>query len=185
MYETKKFFDRHGRVWDKALAHDPEKIRAMLTLADIAPHSVVLDVGCGTGVLEPYLLEYEPSVVMGVDFAQSMIESARAKLSHSAVRFVCADIFDVTDLACDCCIVYNTFQHFADPRAALEHITTLLRPGGRLLISHSQSRKIMPSDHLNDAFLPARALQILIEDLYRLDTIIDSNAMFLISGLKR
>lgn len=186
MYTTREFFDQHGgTVWDRANSHSPEKIRAMLMLADLAPHSVILDVGCGTGILEPYLLEYRPSVIMGVDFAQSMIESAREKLSHSAVRFVCADIFDVTDLACDCCFLYNTFQHFPDPRAALRHITTLLRPGGRLMISHSQSKRILPSDQLPDEFHPARTLRILFEDLYHVDTIIDSNAMFLVSGLKR
>lgn len=185
MNETKHFFNRYGASWDRTRAQDPERIRAMLLLADLAPHSVILDVGCGTGVLEPYLLAHRPSAILGVDFAASMIEAAREKCRHEAVRFVCADILDVTGLSCDCCFVYNTFQHFSEPQRIINHITTLLRPGGRIVISHTQGIRVRPSDSLPDGpFSLTQGITKLLSD-YHLDAVVDNNAMLLVSGLKK
>jgi len=185
MNETKHFFNRLGAAWDRTRIQDPERIRAMLLLADISPHSVILDVGCGTGVLEPYLLAHRPSVILGVDFATSMIETAKKKCRHEAVRFVCADILDVTGLSCDCCFIYNTFQHFSEPQRVINHITTLLRPGGRIVISHTQGVKAQPSGSLpGEPFSLAQGIVKLLPD-YHLDAVVDNNAMLLVSGLKK
>lgn len=184
MYDTRAFFDRHAAVWDHTAGYDDARIRAMLYLSDIAPHSVILDVGCGTGVLEPYLLEYDPSVVLAVDFADSMIEEAKRKLRHRAVHFLCADIFNVSDLAFDQCFVYNTFQHFPDPERALAHLSSLLRTGGRITISHTQGVHRPQGDVPSGLLAPAHGLVKMLEQDYRVDVIVDNNAMLLVSGLK-
>jgi len=188
MYDTKHFFDRHGADWDKTADHNSAKIRTMLLLADLAPHSVVLDVGCGTGVLESYLLEYEPSVILGVDFASGMIAAARQKIQHEAVRFACADIMDISDLLCDCCFLFNTFQHFAEPVPVLEHITGLIRIGGRIMISHTQGKRLPPvggPKSGSQSLAPAQGLAKLLEKDFYTDVVIDNNAMLLVSGIRR
>lgn len=185
MYDTKSFFNDRAGVWDSlAETQDAEKICVMLLLSDIQPNSVILDIGCGTGSLEPYLLAYSPSRVLAVDFAPNMISEAKLKFQHPNVEFLCADLFDLRDLQVDHCFFVRTFPHFPDPREAVEHTNTLLRPGGRITISNVQGKYCGASADILNPLLPAQSLINLLRPYYRLDVIIDNRAMFLISGIK-
>ena len=184
MYDTRDFFNDRARVWDKVTTQDPEKLCVMLILSDIRPDSVVLDIGCGTGALEPYLLAYAPARVIAVDFAEKMIQAAKEKLDHPSVEFVCADLFDLKDIQCDNCFFVSSFPHFAEPERAVAHATTLIRPGGRLTISNVQGKYCGQSADIHRPLLPAQGLINLLRPYYRLDVIIDNRALFLISGVK-
>lgn len=184
MYDTKSFFNDRAGVWDNVTTQDSEKLCMMLLLSDIAPNSVILDVGCGTGALEPYLLAYSPAKIIAVDFAEKMIAAAKAKLTHPNVEFLCADFFDLKDIRCDYCFFVSTFPHFADQEAALRHTGTLLQPGGRIVISNVQGKYCGHGADILNPMLPAQSLINLLRPHYRLDVIIDNRAMFLISGTK-
>lgn len=186
MYDTRAFFNERAAAWDKKTTFDPEKVKLMLHLCDISPDCTILDVGCGTGMLEPFLLSYRPAKIIAVDFAENMIRAAKKKIRNPAVEFVCKDIFDVSGLQCDYCFFYSAFPHFAEPQKLVAHVTTLLKAGGRLTISHTQGKKNVDAA-MADCFspmLPAQGLINLLKPFYRLDVIIDTNAMFLISGVK-
>lgn len=185
MYDTKNFFNDRAAVWDKlSAAHDPEKLCVMLILSDIQPGSVILDVGCGTGVLEPYLMAYSPAKVIAVDFAENMIAEAKAKFSDPHVEFRCADLFELQDLQCDNCFFVSAFPHFPDPEKAVRHATGLLKPGGRLTISNVQGKYCGSGADILNPMLPAQALINVLRPYYRLDVIIDNRTMNVISGTK-
>jgi demethylmenaquinone methyltransferase/2-methoxy-6-polyprenyl-1,4-benzoquinol methylase len=185
MYDTKKFFNDRAAVWDKlAETQDPEKLCIMLILSDIRPDSLILDVGCGTGALEPYLLAYSPKKVIAVDFAPNMIEAAKAKLEHPAIEFRCADYFELADIQADYAFFVSSFPHFPNPKEALEKAASLLRPGGRLTISNIQGKYCGDSADILNPMLPAQGLINLLQPYFRIDVIIDNRAMFLISGVR-
>jgi len=186
MSEAKEFFNRCAASWDEASVCDPEKIRAMILLSDIQPHSVIIDVGCGTGVLEPYLLLHNPAVILAVDYAENMIAVAKQKLIHPAVKFVAADIMDIADLQADNCFIFNTFGHFSEPETVVAHIAELLKPGGRITISHTQGKQTsLGEDRSRMNNPPCEYLQKILAPLYYVDTAIDNNSMLMISAVKR
>ncbi|MEJ2667498.1 MAG: bifunctional demethylmenaquinone methyltransferase/2-methoxy-6-polyprenyl-1,4-benzoquinol methylase UbiE [Deinococcales bacterium] len=99
----------------------------------------VLDVATGTGDLAFTLASLAPNAeVIGVDFAEPMLERARGKAraragrvrfeagDGSALRFD-ADVFDAVTIA------YG-LRNFADIDAGLREFLRVLRPGGRLVV---------------------------------------------------
>jgi len=183
MYETRAFFNERAAAWDSKSMHDPENLWTMLRLSDLKPGCCILDVGCGTGVLEPYLLKYEPSMILAVDFAENMIVRAREKLKNPCVEFVCADFYDISGLAFDACFFLSAFPHFPDPERVVLHLTRILKAGGRITISHTQG-KSGDATGILEPMLPAQGLLNLLRPYFRIDVIIDNNVLFMISGTK-
>lgn len=183
MYDTRAFFNERAAVWDQKTTHDPENIKTILRLSDLKPGCCVLDVGCGTGVLEPYLLDYHPEIVLALDFAENMIAVAQEKHLDSCIEFVCADYYALTGLTFDNCFFLNTFPHFPDPKKAIRHLAGLLKAGGRVTISHTQGKS---GDGIGilAPMLPAQGLINLLRPHFRIDVIVDNSVLFMISGVR-
>jgi len=129
------------------MAHDSKKIEEIVTALKLQPTDAVLDVGCGTGVLAPYLSGKCESV-LAVDEAEKMIAVANAKYSFPDIEFKAVRFEDVAGKF-DKIIMYSMFPHFQDQKAAVAHAAELLKKGGRLLIAHSQSRDKINAMHKN------------------------------------
>ena len=186
--DTRDLFNRRAGAWDKSHTNDPEKIALMLSLCDLRPGMDFLDVGCGTGVLVPHLLAHRPGRILAVDFAENMIALAREKVEDSRVEFLCADIFTLTGRVFDCCFLYNTFPFFSEPDRLVDHLATLLRPGGRLCISHSRGKageSYMGQTLCGAPVHPNQAIVGLMRPHFHVDATVDNNALFLISGILR
>lgn len=104
------------------------------------PNGRVLDVGCGPGVLVPYLTKagVAPKQIVGTDLSPEMIRNARSQ--HRGVGFVACDFlkaFDDPD-GFDGVIFCSALHDLPDPVSALQKAKSLLRPGGKLVILHAQ-----------------------------------------------
>ena len=73
MNQIETFFDTMAERWDAVCVHDPGKIRTILDRTNLRQNARILDVGCGTGILESYLLPYEPRQIVAIDIAGQMI----------------------------------------------------------------------------------------------------------------
>jgi len=110
----------------------------------------LLEPGCGTGRLTEVLAEkVGPSGrVVAMDISPRMVDAAHQRL----VRFANVDLYlgSVEAMAkrlgvFDQIICHQVFPHFVDRAAALEILVRLLKPGGRLIISH-----FIPVAEIND-----------------------------------
>ena len=177
------FFNDRAAVWDQNAILDETNIRTMLHLCDIRPGCHILDVGCGTGGLEPFLEEYSPGRVLAIDFAEKMIGAANGKPSFAAVEFRCIDFFHLWSEKFDLILFLSTFPHFPEPDRAVTHAAALLKPGGRLAISHAQG-KSGDAEWQRTPPLPAQGLVKLMQPFFRLDVLVDNPAMFMVSGTR-
>lgn len=104
-----------------------------------------LDVGSGTGRYTPALARaFGP--VTGVEPSVRMREIARAQAQHPGVRYLAGSAEDMPVLAgsADYALMFLSWAHVRDKPRAVQELTRVLRPGGRLLL-RSQFSDHMPT----------------------------------------
>jgi ubiquinone/menaquinone biosynthesis C-methylase UbiE len=145
------FFDAHAERWDDYITEEQRrKIRRLVVRFGIRPGDRVLDIGCGTGVLLPYLgrLAGPRGVVHAVDFAPRMITVARRKFGRR-YRYTVADArrMPFPGGSFDVAVCYSVFPHFQDKPGTLAEIRRVLAPGGRIIVAHIDSRRSINTFH--------------------------------------
>jgi SAM-dependent methyltransferase len=92
----------------------------------------VLDFGCGPGAEAVEIAEHGARHVIGIDLRQKWLDLG---IEHAAARGVadrCTFAREWREPV-DLIVSLDSFEHFADPSAVLEHMHGLLRPGGKVL----------------------------------------------------
>ncbi len=192
--EQREYFNQVADKWDEMTRHDPQKIEWLLDLIPFGPSCRVLDAGCGTGVLAPYLLKRTAGEIVGADFAGQMIRRAGQKYQADNLRFVCADVLRVGLGRFDLIVCYSMFPHFPDKPAAVGTLAGMLRDGGRLAILHSQGREAINNLHreasdttVQEARLapPEQFYQWVTEAGLRLESLVDNAQVFAVVAQKK
>jgi demethylmenaquinone methyltransferase/2-methoxy-6-polyprenyl-1,4-benzoquinol methylase len=131
-------FDRIASVYDlmnsvmTAGMHQRWRERSA-ELARVAPGSRALDVATGTGDLAIALRERGADVV-GVDFAEKMLEIARRKAPEIDFRTGNALALEFGDDSFDAATVGFGARNFSDLDQGLREMARVVRPGGRVVV---------------------------------------------------
>jgi SAM-dependent methyltransferase len=123
----------------------PSRHRWLAGLLDAGPGDRVGDLGCGTGAS---LVHVTPAVddglVVGVDLSAAVLARAAGALAPVAgaarVMPVQADLkgpLPFADAAFDRVFCHNLLECLPDPGAFVAEAGRVLRPGGRLVLAHS------------------------------------------------
>jgi demethylmenaquinone methyltransferase/2-methoxy-6-polyprenyl-1,4-benzoquinol methylase len=144
--QVRSMFDRIAGVYDlmntamTAGMHHRWRRRAA-DLAALEPGGSALDVCCGTGdlALELATRVAPDGAVVGSDFAERMLDAARAKAERrgvAGVRFEWADALRLPygDASFDAATIGFGARNLADLDRGLSELRRVLRPGGRLVI---------------------------------------------------
>jgi len=105
-------------------------------LPHLGPGLSVLDCGCGPGSIPLGIAaRVAPGEVVGIDFAPSQVERAKAAASQRGHRNVQFDTGDAYSLPFesgrfDRVFSHALMEHLADPVTALRELCRTLRPGG-------------------------------------------------------
>jgi demethylmenaquinone methyltransferase / 2-methoxy-6-polyprenyl-1,4-benzoquinol methylase len=144
--QVRAMFDRIAGVYDlmnsamTAGLHHAWRARAA-DLAQVGPGSRVLDVATGTGDLALELARRvgPDGEVVGSDFAEAMLQRARAKATASPLphlRFEWGDALALPydDARFDAATVGFGARNFADLGRGLAEMRRVVRPGGRVVV---------------------------------------------------
>lgn len=184
------YFDQIAPRWDELAPFDPDKLRCLVTLA-AKPGARVLDVGCGTGVMTPYLLEKDPATLLGVDLSPAMIDIAQKKYGDTKALFLCTDVMELNRPGeFDCVMLYDAFPQFENRGSLIRHVHQLLAKDGRLMICDGFSRHVINASYQGGSSvsipLPAaKTLASTLSQYFEMDTVIDSGDLYAVSGVKR
>jgi 2-polyprenyl-3-methyl-5-hydroxy-6-metoxy-1,4-benzoquinol methylase len=123
-----------------------------------------LDAGCGTG-LHTELLAERCNEVLAVDLSAPMLDYASTHCAPGNVRYEVRDLHEVTtgqDGPFDVVLCAYTLHHVPDFVTALEHLHSLVRPGGTvLLVDVVDDRRRVPR-----AWLRREAVRGFRDDLF-------------------
>jgi SAM-dependent methyltransferase len=149
-------FDPRAEAFQtRPVQSDPALLAWLLQAADLPPGSLVLDAGCGPGLVSEVLLMAGHRVV-GVDLSAGMIAFARQRCGRFGDRaaFLQQSINDPLPLGpFDAAVSRFVVHHVPDAAAFLQRQTELVRPGG----------VVVACDHTTDPDAAAAAWQNDIE----------------------
>jgi ubiquinone/menaquinone biosynthesis C-methylase UbiE len=104
IYQKRKdFFNAHAELWLDMCYRDPETGRLdkhqrdferLFSLLPLKPGDRVLDAGCGSGVLVPFILEHitETGILYELDFSEKMLAANRHRHARDNIRFILSEV---------------------------------------------------------------------------------------------
>jgi 2-polyprenyl-6-hydroxyphenyl methylase/3-demethylubiquinone-9 3-methyltransferase len=114
-----------------------QRIKALMSARDDRPLRV-LDLGCAAGANAAIWAEAGHEVI-GIDISRELIELARARVAGRGLsaRFLVgsAESVPVADGWADVCLAPELLEHVPDWQRCLDEVTRVLRPGGAVFLS--------------------------------------------------
>jgi ubiquinone/menaquinone biosynthesis C-methylase UbiE len=161
---TKKWFKDWSNEYDSTLG----KVKRHHKLLDLVVESsevkdgdVVLDIGCGTGLLSLKFLKEADCSIYGIDSSSEMLEIFKDKIAELGLsEKISLEVEDVENLdfkkdSFDIIASTVTLHHVQDKYPVIKRIYNLLKVGGRFLIGD------IDVDTTGDLQDPERLLRIL------------------------
>ncbi len=136
--DLSKAFDAQAALFERApVQSDPQAIGRLIRNADFPDGALVLDAGCGPGLVSHALLDAGFRVI-GVDLSREMIERAQKRCAAwgKAAQFQQGSLFDAFPgefAPFDATLSRYVLHHSFEPEEFLARQAALLRPGGVLV----------------------------------------------------
>ena len=123
----------------------------------------LLEIGPGLGnlLVEAVARGYD---VTGIEYSQSSVDAANLRLGAERVRQGSLGTVSLPEQSFDVAIMSDVLEHTRDPRADLEQVWRLLRPGGAIFIS------VPTLDSWSARLMRERWLEFKLEHLFYFDS---------------
>jgi SAM-dependent methyltransferase len=123
----------------------------------IGPNLRYLDVGCSIGDIAIALAKLGAKDVIGVDFVERVIVSARTNADRlqvsDRVNFVCTDIHQwIPPHRFDVVLVHESMEHISDPKGFLQKLADFLVPTGMAVLAFGPLFYSPTGDHMGGFF---------------------------------
>jgi len=190
------YFNQKADIWDETVAEsDTAKLEGMVRRLNINAGATLLDVGTGTGVFLPFLLDKvgRSGKIVALDFAGEMLKKAWAKGFGENVFYLNAEVasLPLADEIFDVVVCYSSFPHFQDKPKALAEIRRVTKGGGELFICHTSSRAKINEIHsqipllANDILPDGEVMQGMLLQAGFVDIAVDDNPQSYLAEAKR
>jgi ubiquinone/menaquinone biosynthesis C-methylase UbiE len=154
MINRQEFFNNAADTWDKRFQSKEliSFLRHLVPTYNLQRGQRILDVGTGTGVLIPFLLEAVGPTghVTAVDYAEKMVEVCNAKyggVPNVSVAVQRVENLDFPSEFYDAVTCFGLFPHLENKETALAQLNRVLKPGGKLIIAHALSSTEIIAHH--------------------------------------
>jgi Methylase involved in ubiquinone/menaquinone biosynthesis len=149
--EKERFFNERATGWE-ARNYPPEKLQQVDRLVHglpLAGIQSVLDVGCGEGVLQPFLHNYadEGTNFLALDPSPAMLQCLSLRFSDVRTLQAKAESIPLPDSSVGMIICFSAFPHIGDKPSAAKEFHRVLLPGGRAYVLHIDGREKLNQLH--------------------------------------
>jgi len=133
-----RHYDRSAKVYDIQYCEEQEaKIRTAIDNLALSEYCVILDAGCGTGLLFAHVAE-KSRFVVGTDISRGALKEAKKKAKISKnVALVLADIDNMPFLnqTFDVVFVITLLQNTPSPRTTLNEIKRVSKSSADIVVT--------------------------------------------------
>lgn len=194
------FFDRLAEEW-AGHGYDADEVHRVVELIErsgIQTGWRILEPGCGPGLITPLIADRVglDGRVLALDISPVMVKHCRERTEECAqVQVEDGAIEDLKGHRSkfDLVFCFNSFPHFCDRNRALQVAAECLKPRGKLVIAHSNSRQRVNEIHLRaggpvkrDLLPEPRALRKLVESHgFKVIELSDGHDSFFLAANKR
>jgi ubiquinone/menaquinone biosynthesis C-methylase UbiE len=137
--DSRATFDRLAATYENTVAgwHSRRMKDAALRHLGTSPRGMLLDVGCGPGLLLGALARRGPGLTLaGLDISPEMIRVAREHIGDGAdLRVGDAEALPWEGQRFDYLVCVDSFHHYPHPEQALDEMHRVLKHAGRLVIA--------------------------------------------------
>ncbi|MGB7919780.1 MAG: class I SAM-dependent methyltransferase [Desulfobacterales bacterium] len=185
-------FNRLYHLFDPPLpAGVPGRLEKIVAAAAIETGDTVLDVGTGTGILIPIIRHYEPGCIYACDLSEEMLR--RLKENYSGVKTIQKDVRELAlpDESIDVVFINACYPNIADKAGALKNISRMLKPDGRMIISHPLGKAFIESLRqgapypLDDFPLKSETKKLLGPYGFAVKKFVDQPELYILAAVKR
>jgi SAM-dependent methyltransferase len=139
--DQRKYFNRLADVFDTPQPSEVmDRLRQIVIAAELHRGEVVLDVGTGAGVLIPLFESYRPSVVFACDLAEQMLRRVQQRYPWVIVFQCDVVVLPLKAASVDVVFMNAMYGNIANKAAACSNVSNVLKPNGRLVVSHPEGR---------------------------------------------
>lgn len=149
-----EFFDSISSRWDSMETHSiPATVNSLLDSVDVKRGMRILDLGTGTGVLIPFLIERIGTAggLKAIDMSTGMLNEARRKYGslYPNLDIERKDFEEETVQGqFDLIFLYCVYPHLSRPNETLRRLAhTNLVPGGRIIIGFPTDESYINNIH--------------------------------------
>lgn len=137
--ETVRFFDSIAEDWEKLKREIMDNVDLNgLILKNIPESDTIVDLGCGTGDLLPFLKKKSRRVI-GVEKSPRMLEAARRRFAGQEETFQLRigelEYLPLREGEPDLAVVNMVLHHLPEPIKALQEVHRVLKKGNFFIIS--------------------------------------------------
>lgn len=110
---------------------------------------VVLDIGCGNGVMMERIARTCDCRLIGTDISEDVLAIAKRRLDGKNAELLCCpvDVMPIENSAIDKALTINTFYFWNDLADGLQEIARVLKPGGIFISTHYTNRSLEAYSH--------------------------------------
>jgi len=185
-------FDKLYHLFEPPLPEGvPERLEKIVEHGRIRRGDTVLDVGTGTGILIPIIQKYEPMGIYACDLSQAMLEQLNSK-KYANVETIVADVRDLNlpDNSIDVVLINACYGNIVDKRGAFTNLSRMVKPQGRMVISHPLGKSFTRSMRERASFpldpFPEKqeAEKLFLPFGFEIETFIDEPGLYILVALK-
>ncbi len=135
------YFSKNVEIFEPPLPEGvPERLERIVSSARIEPSDSVLDIGTGTGILLSLIQQYSPTNIYANDLSEAMLDFVRAH--YPAANTCHGDVADLAmaDGSIAVAFINACYSNIIDKHRTFTNLRRMIRPGGRLVISHPLGR---------------------------------------------
>lgn len=152
MNEMRDFFNKYASSRDERDTTDLTYVKnVLINKSLLKENDLVLDVGCGTGIITGFIFDITKNNVKGIDVSDEMIKIAKNKYKNNKkIEFINEDFYDYkSEERVDEIIIFNAYPHFLDLKRLKESFKNNLKENGKVLIFSTLGIKKINDHHKN------------------------------------